>query len=367
MTIILSITAAFTITFILLPIIIKVSRSIDLLDAPDKRKIHSVSTPALGGIAIFIGFMIATSMTIPFHLLGTLKFLFFGLIIIFLMGLRDDISSLLAKHKLFAQVFATVLIVYFGEIRLDGFYGMFGIDNMPDWFDVSFSMFTIVALTNSFNLIDGIDGLAGSVAILILSFFGIFFLSINDLALAILSFSVVGSLFAFLFFNWHPSKIFMGDTGSMILGYIISSLAIVFINKSTGFQYGYIEINSSVAVAIAALIIPIFDTTRVFTIRFVNGKNPLDPDRNHLHHGLLKLGFSHSKATIILVTINVVILLIALALTRFMGNGLLFLVILFMALAASSVLDFKLMRKKYLGRQHSVVSKGQDLYISKSA
>jgi len=305
-------------------------------------------------------------MTIPFYLLADLKYLFFALLIIFLMGLRDDISSLLAKHKLFVQIFATLLVVQFAGIRLHGLYGIFGIDAMPEWFNISLTMFVIVALTNSFNLIDGIDGLAGSIGILILSFFGWVFLMTGQVHFAIFALAVAGAVFAFLFFNWHPSKVFMGDTGSMILGFVISSLAIEFINGASEVSLLGHELTSTVGLAIAILILPVYDTLRVFTIRFVNGKNPLDPDRNHIHHGLLKLGMNHAEAALTLVSVNLFILILGVLLTPHLNNLMLTLVVLATAATTTGILDFKLAKKKYLGKQATVLPKG-DLYISKSA
>lgn len=366
MPILLAVITAFTVTFILLPIIIKVSRSIDLLDAPDRRKIHDVSTPALGGVGIFIGSITAASMVIPFNDLADLKYLFFALLIIFFMGLRDDISSLVAKHKLFAQIFAAFLVVYVAGIRLDGLYGMFGITDMPEWFNISLTMFVIVALTNSFNLIDGIDGLAGSIGILILTFLGLVFLAIGQDHYGVFAFSVAGAVFAFLFFNWSPSKVFMGDTGSMLLGFVISSLTIEFINIGSSVEILGLSLVSTVGLAIALLIVPIYDTLRVFTIRFVNGKNPLDPDRNHLHHGLLKLGMNHSQATITLLTFNLSILMLALLLDAYLSNLALAMTMLISAAAGSSILEYKLVKKKYMGKESTVQPKA-DLYISKSA
>lgn len=366
MSVILSITAAFIISFILLPIVIKVSRSIDLLDIPDRRKIHSVSTPVLGGVGIFAGFIIAVTFAVPFHLLAELKYLLFGLLIIFFMGLRDDISSLSAKHKLLAQVFATFLVVYFSDIRLTGFYGMFGVHEIAGWLQIGLTMFVIVGLTNSFNLIDGIDGLAGSIGICILSFFGWVFLESGHLEYGVLALSVVGSLFAFLFFNWQPSKVFMGDTGSMILGFIVSSLAIQFINVSHGATLFNLEITSTVGLCVSVMIVPIFDTLRVFTIRFSKGRNPFDPDRNHIHHGLLTLGMNHASATITLVGFNVAIVVMAVWLNGTLTNGSLTVLTLTLALLANGVMDMMLYRKKHLRKSAQVKSK-DDLYISKSA
>lgn len=367
MYLVISILTAFTITFLLLPVVIKVSRSIDLLDIPDNRKIHSISSPSLGGVAIFTGFVLAVLIAVPLTHLVVLKFFLLSLVVIFFLGIRDDISSLQARHKLFIQLFAAFLVAYFTDIRLTGFYGMLGIGIMPDWFNVPFTIFVIVALTNAFNLIDGIDGLASCVAIFIFSFFGWLFLSAGEVSYAIVCLSIVGSLTAFLFYNWYPSKVFMGDTGSLVLGFIIASLAIKFINIAPELSFGgFVNFDSSVGLSIAILILPIFDTLRVFTIRFINGRSPLDPDRNHLHHGLLKLGMNHGSATITLLSLNVFIFALSLILDGFLQNGELVLVILGVALLFGSALDISLYQKKYLGKSIEVV-KEKDLYLSKTA
>lgn len=354
-------------TFILLPVIIKVSRSIDLLDIPDRRKVHQISTPSLGGIAIFMGFMLALLMAVPLAGLAEIKYFLFGLVVIFILGVRDDISSLLAKNKLLTQVFAAVLVVYFTDIKLTGFYGIFGIGEMPAWFHIPLSLFVIVGLTNSFNLIDGIDGLAASVAVFILSVLGWSFLSIGESTYAMVCIAAIGALLAFLFFNWYPSKVFMGDTGSLMLGFMISSLAIKFINVGQiVFDNTVITQGTSVGVAVALLILPIYDTTRVFTIRFINGKNPLDPDRNHLHHGLLRLGLNHAKATVVLLLLNVVIFTSALLIGDLMTNGQLIICVLGLTVLLS--LPFEVFQYRALKQAKSAsVNEDPDVYMSKSA
>ncbi len=363
MQIIFAILSAFVVSFILLPIIIKVSRSVDLLDNPDRRKIHAISTPSLGGVAIFLGFMLSVLITIPFHALGEVKFVLFGILIMLFLGVRDDIAEVTAKHKLAIQIFAALVVVYFSDIRLEGFYGIFHIYNMPLWFNIPFSVFVIVALTNAYNLIDGVDGLAGSIGILILGFFGWAFLAADQLAYAIICISLVGALFAFLYFNWFPSKVFMGDTGSLVLGFVVSSMAIRFINVADGSDF-VLPLNSSVGVCMSLLVLPIFDTLRVFTIRFYNGKNPLDPDRNHLHHGLLKLGMNHAQATISLLTFNAVILVIALAMNSYLANGELILLITSIIVLVLVLFEYRLSKLKYLRKQAKT---NPNLYISKSA
>lgn len=361
---IISIVTAFVVTFIVLPIVIKVSRSIDLFDIPDRRKVHNISTPSLGGIAIFSGSVLAILIVLQLTELAELKFFMAGLVIIFILGVRDDVSSLIARHKLLTQIFAAFLVVFLSDVKLTGFYGIFGIHSMPEWFNIPFSIFVIVTLINAFNFIDGIDGLAASLAIFVLTSVGITFISADRMHLAVVCFSIAGALVAFLFFNWYPSKVFMGDTGSMVLGFVISCVVIQFINLAPSVTF--IRIHSSVGIAIALMILPIFDTLRVFTIRFMKGRSPLDPDRNHLHHGLLQLGMNHAEAVFTLLAVNITILGTALFLDSYMGNGFLMLIVFSMALIYGAVLDFKLHQLKDSTKTFKVLPSA-DLYLPKSA
>ncbi|MEO9476979.1 MAG: MraY family glycosyltransferase [Cyclobacteriaceae bacterium] len=363
----LAVSISFLVTFTLLPLIIKVSKSIDVLDMPDRRKIHKVSTPSLGGIGIFIGFVMAMLISISFAELAELKFFLGGVALIFVLGIRDDIASLQAKHKIAVQLLCAVLIVFFSGIKLHGLYGILGVHELPYGVAEFLSVFMIVGFTNSFNLIDGIDGLAGSLGFIILSLFGWLFLKMEMYSLAIFCLAVSGSLGAFLFFNWHPSKVFMGDTGSMLLGFITSVLAIVVINNAQAlvFTEGII-IKSPVALTIGALSIPIYDTLRVFIIRFSKGQSPLAPDRNHIHHGLLKLGMKHSSATLILVSLNLLILSAVVLLNETFTNGELILLTAGIMFSFGLVIDLLGRRRKFLGISSQVKSP-KTLYVSKSA
>lgn len=362
MGILLSLTAAFLATMTLMPVIIKLFRSIDLLDIPDKRKIHSVSTPSLGGIAIFTGLIFSLLLSVSISELATQKYFIGGASLIFLLGIRDDLSSLLAKHKLIIQIFAAVLVVYFGGWKISGLNGLFGIDSFPYGLNELFTIFVIVVLTNAFNLIDGIDGLAGSIALLVTLFFGWYFLSVGLELNAIVSVSIAGAVLAFLLFNWFPSKVFMGDTGSMTLGFLISTLMVQFlmVPETVGLTQG---ISSPVSLCIGLLILPVYDTLRVFFIRFYSRKNPLAPDRNHIHHVLLKLGMNHGQSTLILISFNMIAVLFTLFFQH-LGDTVLILSIFSVAVIIGAVLDFKVMKKE-AARSARLIS--SDVKLSKSA
>ena len=367
MLIIISVLVAILVTFILLPIIIKVSKSIDLLDIPDRRKVHSVSVPSLGGIGIFVGFILSVGIALSFTAMAEMKFFLAGIVITFLLGVRDDISSLQAKQKVSVQLLCACLMVYFAGVNLRGLYGIFGVESLPYGLSEILSVFVIMAMTNSYNLIDGIDGLAGSVALIVLSFFGWLFFQFGEIALATVCFSFSGALLAFLFFNWFPAKIFMGDTGSMMLGFVISVLSIQIMNKASGFQVSdFVRIDAPVGLAVGALILPIYDTFRVFIIRIANGKSPLAPDRNHIHHALLKLGLNHAKATSALLLVNCVVLGISFTLNDVLSNEGLILLNIAIIISFGAIIDFLGKKKRFMGIAKDATA-ANGLYISKSA
>ena len=345
MDVLLSITTSFLIAFSAVPIVIRISRSLDLLDNPSRRKVHNVSTPSLGGIAIYIAAMISILFWVPIAELVEFKFLLLAIFFAFILGVRDDISSLQALDKLTIQVFAALLVVFVADIKFSGLYGLFALTNLPLGLAEFISIFVIVGLTNAFNLIDGIDGLAGSIACIVLGTFSFWFFGAGHSTLGFISASMCSAVFAFLFYNWAPSKIFMGDTGSLVLGFTISVLMIQFIDLNYLFKSGEaFYLHAPVAMSFALLILPVYDTCRVFVIRFLAGRSPMTPDKNHIHHILLKLGFEHAVATSILIGFNSILVGLAWGL-QFLGNNWLSLIILISVISFGAFLDFKLKRK----------------------
>lgn len=364
----LSTATSYFIALVLVPVSIKLFKAIDLLDDPNERKLHKEKTPSMGGIPIFIAVFIALPIWLPFAVLASGKYLLAACILIFLLGVRDDFDALRARHKLFAQLVIGAIVIYFADIRFMSLYGIMGIYDMPFWASALITMFTFVVITNSFNLIDGIDGLAGTVGILILGFLGFWFFQVGDQTISFLCFSMVGAMLAFLYFNWQPAKIFMGDTGSMFIGFTIAVLTVKFID----FNYSLpaasdLKYTSHIAMAVGLLSVPLFDTLRVFILRISKGQSPMVPDRNHLHHKLLDTGLSHRQATLILLSVNVAFTLAALILQP-LGNMIAFTVILGAACVMNFVL-FKIHQKsKTLAR--STASREKDtkqIYLSKSA
>lgn len=345
-TIILAFLTAFALTYNAIPSIIRIARIKNLTDEPNERRSHSESTPSLGGIAIFAGVLFSTILWTPFNVFGDLQYILCAFIILFLIGAKDDIDPITPYKKLIGQILAASILVFKSNVRLTSLQGIFGFYELPDFVSILLSIFTILVIINAFNLIDGINGLSGSIGTLIAFTLGSWFYLTNHLELAILSFSLSGALIAFLKFNVTPAKIFMGDTGSLFMGVVCAILAIKFIEIQNVMEPGMpFALKAVPAVAIGILILPLFDTLRVFTTRALKGKSPLSPDRTHIHHLLIDFGYSHMQATGILVVVNIVFIIMVFTMQD-VGSLWLLLMTLGLATFLSSALFFVVRRKK---------------------
>ena len=301
--VLLSVIISFTITFFAIPAIMTVAERKKLFDIPDERKIHQTPIPSLGGLGIFAGFVLACLIVIPFQIAPEFQYFFAAAIVIFFLGLKDDILVISPIKKFIGQVIAAFLIIYKGGIQIDSMHGFMGIYELPEMFSLILTYFTVIVIINSFNLIDGIDGLAGTFGVMACVLLGLYFLQVNYTGYSILAFSMAGSTAAFLIFNFQPAKIFMGDTGSMLIGMVLSILVIKFIDISQLNSISF-PVNASPAIGFTILMVPLLDTLRVFAIRMYHRRSPFSPDRNHVHHLLLDRGLSHRAITVLLASIN---------------------------------------------------------------
>ncbi len=307
--VLLSIAISFTITFLAIPVIITVAERKKLFDVPDERKIHQTPIPSLGGLGIYAGFILASLISIQFDAVAEFQYFFAAAFVIFFLGLKDDILVISPIKKFIGQVLAAFLIIYKGGVQIKSMHGFLGIEGpLPEMFSLLLTYFTVIVIINSFNLIDGIDGLAGSLGFMASALLGFYFLQVNLPAYSILAFSLAGSLAAFLIFNFQPAKIFMGDTGSLLIGLIHAILIIKFINIAQMPSINF-PINAAPAIGFALLMIPLLDTLRVFGIRIIHQRSPFSPDRNHIHHLLLDKGLSHKAITMSLVGANLLFVL----------------------------------------------------------
>jgi UDP-GlcNAc:undecaprenyl-phosphate GlcNAc-1-phosphate transferase len=344
--IILSFITAFLLVYLAIPSIINIARVKHLYDVPDHRKSHAEVVPTLGGVAIFAGVIFSIILWTPFDVFGDLQYILCSFIIIFLIGAKDDILPMSPYRKMAGQIFACFILVFKAQIRLTSMYGIFGIGEIAVIPSILLTMFTILVIINAFNLIDGINGLTGSLATLISITLGTWFFLIDRTDLAIIAFSLAGATIAFLKYNITPARIFMGDTGSMLIGLISAILVIEFIEvhaEITGSPYAF---SSVPAVAVGILILPLFDTLRVFLLRILKGRSPLSADRNHIHHLLLDSGLSHMQATGVLVVTNLAFIFFVVYF-QFLGSLVLLIVILLLA-SALTLIPYLIARNKRL-------------------
>ncbi|HZH94433.1 MAG TPA: MraY family glycosyltransferase, partial [Flavisolibacter sp.] len=253
-------------------------------------------------------------------------------------GLKDDILILSAVKKFFVQVLVAAIIIHMGGLRIDSMHGLFGYYALTEGFSLALSYISIIVVINAFNLIDGVDGLAGSLGLLSMTVFGTFFFINDMLPYALFAFAMAGSLIAFLRFNYNPAKIFMGDSGSLLLGLVNAILVMKFISVGDNNSLTY-PLQSVVAIGLSILIVPLADTLRVFSIRIFNGRSPFAPDRNHIHHLLLDRGFSPKYVTICCLGLNAFFVALAYA-VRGAGPTFSMLVITSAALALLAVLVY---------------------------
>ena len=327
---ILAFSIALSFCFKIIPTIVHISYEKNLLDIPNDRKLNKKPLPNLGGVAIFI----ATTLS-PLIFVSTLQGNQFisitsSCLIVFFIGMKDDLIVIDPRKKLIGQLIAVSIVVFLGGIRFSNFNGFLNIFEINEYISLPLTFLFMILIINSFNLIDGIDGLASGVTILISFTYGIWFYLTNQLLFTFISFSLAGSLVSFFYYNVFSknNKIFMGDSGSLLNGFLIGVLTIVLINSNADI-INY-KIDAIIPVILGILIVPIVDTLRVFVIRILNGKSPFSPDKNHIHHKLIELNFSHLQATLIIVGVNFIFIIQSFVLQK-IGTYLLFSLILGLA------------------------------------
>lgn len=323
---------AFLISVFAIPSIIQIAHSKNLLNEPNGRTIHAFLTPRLGGLAIFSGFISALSI------FGRMDYgvqqLMAGCIVLFFIGLKDDIVTVSAFKKFFVQILAAGIVVFMADIRITSFQGLLGIYELEYGISYGFTFLVIIGITNALNLIDGLDGLAGSIIVIISAVFGIYFFIYGGPRYGVyaeVALCLMGGILGFLRYNFHKAIIFMGDAGSLICGFIIAVLAIQFVEMQ--------PMEAAPSIAMGILIIPIWDTLRVTTIRLLKGISPFTPDKNHIHHNLIALGFSQIGTVLTLGIVNLLIILFVVNF-RVHGANYLLLILIVLSVIFSFILEF---------------------------
>lgn len=312
---------AFTIALIVslatMPLVILLAKKTGAMDAPNARKVHKKPIPRIGGLGIYAGFLAAmVFVAANYKMDPEMVHETFGLVVsgslIVALGLVDDYKNLPAKIKLLGQICAAAVLVFAFDVRIDFVTNPFGeyfyLDNLPiPHLVVPLTMFWLVGLTNTVNLIDGLDGLAAGVASIASFTILLVALEQNFILVAVLTAALAGAAVGFLKYNFHPAQIFMGDTGSMFLGFMLAGISVTGAVKSVA--------TIALIVPIFALGLPILDTTFAIVRRLRGGVPIFKPDKGHLHHRLLGVGFTQKQAVLLMYVISALFGLSAIALT----------------------------------------------------
>lgn len=288
--------AAFGISLFLTPWVSKLAIKIGAVDKPNKRKVHSEVMPRLGGLAVFAGFMAIAVIFFGFdtRILGIMA----GGSLILMLGVLDDKYDMPAKYKLLGQIAAAAIVVMTGTVirfvdnPFDGYIGL-------GFLSIPLTILWIVGITNALNLIDGLDGLASGVSLIALFTFTVITYRTEQFAVAMLSIALAGAVLGFLKYNFHPASIFLGDSGAMFLGFMMSSFAVMGLLKS---------VTAVTFVApVIILAVPIFDTAFAILRRVLSGKPVMTADKGHLHHRLLAFGLNHKQTVLVIYAISVLL------------------------------------------------------------
>ena len=342
----LAFATAFMVAILAFPALIKVAYLKRLVDEPgEARKMHFRRIPTIGGIIIFAGTLFSYLMWYPFEEMSDVNemgralkdFQYIGasLIILFFIGIKDDIIGTAPVKKLIGHLIVAFILVIMGDIRITSMHGIFGVYEIPEWTSIFLSILTYTVIVNAINLIDGIDGLAGGIGVIASTAMGAWFFMVGANEHAVLAFAIAGSLVGFLVYNFAPAKIFMGDSGSLTIGLVLSVLAIKLIEfPAEEIPNQLLGISTPVYV-MAALAYPLTDTLRIFIYRISRGMSPFVADKNHIHHRLMELGYGHRKTVLLIYASSIFLILLSTSIPE--NPSIIFLVTMSVSLIISQI------------------------------
>lgn len=298
---------SFIIGFLGMPVIVRIAKAKGFVVRPNKRMSHTGEVPNIGGLNICFSYML-TYLLFEYNSLDQNQFFLIGMFAIMAIGFIDDVLVLTPMAKLFGETLAGIALIGFADIRITHLHGLLGITEIGIIPSYLISLFILIAIINAVNLIDGIDGLASGLGILYCLFFAVYFGLAGELSWSIGSICMIGALAVFFIYNVFGSreKIFMGDSGSLLLGYLLTAFVFRFCEINAYHEVPeWLHMNAAPAVAICVLTVPIFDTIRVSLTRIKKHKSPFQPDKNHIHHLLLRTGLNHIQTTCVLLSVSI--------------------------------------------------------------
>lgn len=295
-------------------ILLKIAKEKNIVDNPDARKLQKRPVPVMGGIAVFLGVVVGLIFGICF--ISGMNVLFpvlLAMIIMFYMGFMDDTVGLTPIVRFIAEILTIICLIVASGMSVNDFHGIWNIDIIPDWIAIPLTVFAGVGIINAVNMIDGVNGLSSGLCIVYSVLFGVIFIKSGDIPNAMLAFTMAASLFPFLIHNifGNTSKMYIGDTGTMLMGIVLCWFIIVSLHSDSMLVKCGLNSNfSPVAFCLAVLSVPVFDTLRVMTLRIVKGNSPFKPDRTHLHHILIDLGISPSITSLSEILLDIFVVLV---------------------------------------------------------
>ncbi|MBC7426563.1 MAG: undecaprenyl/decaprenyl-phosphate alpha-N-acetylglucosaminyl 1-phosphate transferase, partial [Bacteroidia bacterium] len=328
-----------------------------LLDAPDLRKEHKIPTPTMGGISFTIIFLVLSLFWKDSMPISQFLTIVFCVLVLFPIGMIDDTKGISAIKKLLIELVLGFLLVSSG-LGIHALHGIFGIHDLSIWQQYAFNMILMAGLINAFNLIDGINGLAGGLGLINSLVFAFIFYMQGNVGFTLLAISFAGALFGFLRYNFNKAKIFMGDTGSLHLGLMMTVMGTAAINGSRVLNFHHTDM---ILLVSAIWLIPVFDTLRVFAVRMIKGKRPFAPDKSHVHHLLVKSGLNHVKASVSLYAANV-LLIISVIYSPYVNPTFNFLLIFAEGILLIEILTFNRLLSFYLKSKSAFIKTTQIIY-----
>ncbi len=343
---------ALLISFLLMPLLVKILQRKNILDQGGRRKIHQGFIPSMGGIVIYVAFIASMLIWLPMDIIQENRFIIASVSLMFFTGIRDDIEPLRPLHKLIVQCVAACMIV-FVDIRISSLYGLFGVYELPLWLSYILTITFVIFVTNAFNLIDGIDGLSGAIAFFSMGFICVWLYLIGDLSHSIRLACMIGAILGFLYYNWQPASIFMGDTGSLVVGFVLAYNTIYFIscNGALPAESPY-KFQAVLSAGFAMVLFPVFDTIRVFIIRIRQGRSPFLPDKQHTHHIVLRMAQTHAASVRIILGIYILMAALILFASKLLPDWILLILIAAVCYLIDRILSSTL-KKVFTHRRHA--------------
>ena len=315
MSIILHILIPFVVSLIaaiwIYPKVLRIALLKDVVDNPNARKLQRVPVPVLGGVAVMFGILVALSVCRLFYDCSGLFTIMLAMSVLLYVGTIDDITELSPNMRFLIETFLVVMLIYTCDYSINDFHGLWGIGSISPWIGVPLTIVSVVGIINAINLIDGVDGYSSGYSVISCLLFGLMFHALGNVQMVVLAAVVAASLLPFFLHNvfGKHSKMFIGDAGTLSLGIIFSVFVTTLLSTPSGDVIALESTLGLVPFTLAVLCVPIFDTLRVMSSRMIRGKSPFNPDKTHLHHLYIELGYSHIGTTLSIITTNLLVVL----------------------------------------------------------